>query len=205
VDDALVHVGGRKTRRVVLRAVDVPGLDLERDGALVPCLIAGMVELRDQVRVVLNHPRATPDRDAPPVGVVHQVDEGAWVVREFAVGDVLLVAAEIRKGQRARADGLEKPGRTTPVLDIRLALGVGRGEVGGITLCQEGAQVVRDRVAPAVLLLHVGVAPAAAAPLLGHLYRWCEGDVADELPHRSSSHELVLPHSLSAGAALQTP
>ena len=39
-DDALVHLLGRKTRRDVLRAVDVPGLDLEQE--------------RGQMRIAIN-------------------------------------------------------------------------------------------------------------------------------------------------------
>ncbi len=61
----------------MLGAVDVPGLDLEDDGALRLCLVSGIGQASEQLGIVLHHPRPAPQLDALAAGVVHQEDGGA--------------------------------------------------------------------------------------------------------------------------------
>ena len=61
----LGHLGLGEARGDVLRAVHVPRVDGEQDGALGPGAIAGVGEPRQQRRIVFDDPRAAPELDPP--------------------------------------------------------------------------------------------------------------------------------------------
>src|SRR5437764_11183830 len=85
-------VGLVELARDVLRAVDVPRLDGEQQHLLRPGAIALRHQMSQQRRIVLDDAGATPDLYPPPLGIVHQEEEGAVVAGEVAGGDVLPVA-----------------------------------------------------------------------------------------------------------------
>ena len=174
-------------RRDVLRAVDVPGIEREQDGPLDISLVAGFGQPLEQFGIVLDNPRPAPDLDAAAVGIIHQEDIGLVVLGQVAGGDVLAVAAEIGEAEGLVVEGLEETRGPTAMLDIGLALGGGGGQVEGVALAEERGEVFGDAVAPAALLLHAGVAGAAAEPFLERLDGGREGDVADRAGHHALS------------------
>ena len=100
------HIRRVELLRNVLRAVGVPGRDLEQDHLLGPRAIALRHQRRRQRVVVLDHPRLAPDLDPAAVGVVHHEDMGLGILREVALRDDI---AGCRRSRRRRASACPAP------------------------------------------------------------------------------------------------
>ena len=120
---------GEQHVRDVLRAIGVPRFDGEQDRGFRPGLVAFGEQAGDERGVMLDHAGGAPDLHAPPIGVVHQKNQGARVLLEIARGDVLAVAAEIGEGERRLVEHAQEAGRAAAMLDIRLPVLAGGGEI----------------------------------------------------------------------------
>ena len=153
------HVLGVEHLRDVLRAVGVPGLDLEQDHLLGARLVALGPEAREQRGIVLHHAGAAPQLHAPALRVVHDEDEGLGVLGQVAGGDVLAVALEVGEAQRVLVEDAQEARRAAAMLHVGLAVGAGGGEIERAHLGQEAGEIGRDGRAPAAFRLHLGVVP----------------------------------------------
>ena len=135
------HIGGVEFLRDVLRAVGVPGRDLEQDHLLGPRLVALRHQRSQQRRIVVDHPRLAPDLDPAAMGIVHHENMRLGVFRQIALGDVLPVAAVIGERQRGLVQHFDKALRAAAMLDVRLAIGVGGGEKEAVGLAPEMPRV----------------------------------------------------------------
>src|SRR5918999_2414848 len=81
----------------------------------------------------------------------HLLAQGT-VFRQRADRDVLLVAAEIGKGQCPLVQNLEEAHWPAAVLDVRLAVGVGGPQVEGIPLGDKSRELRGDGLRPAASL-----------------------------------------------------
>ena len=79
-------------------------------------------------------------------------DVGAVVFLEMAQGDVLPVAGEVGEGEHVAADRLQEACRSAAMLDIRSAVGAGRGKEEGVDGGQELPEVVGDLRLPVAVL-----------------------------------------------------
>ena len=151
----MAHILGVEHLRNVLRAVGVPGLDLEQDDLLGAGFVALGPEAGKQRRIVGHDTRAAPQLDAAALRVVHHEDVGAWIVGEVAGGDVLPVALVVGESQRVLVDDAQEARRAAAMLHVGLALGVGGGEIERTHLAQEAREVaemaVRQPPFPSIL------------------------------------------------------
>ena len=166
----------------MLRAVGVPGLDPEQDRLVGRGPSASGIGWRQQALdergIVVDHLGRAPQLDATAVGVVDQEQEGAAIVLQIAQRDVLPVAAQIGKAQRPLVQHLQETFRAAAVLDVGLALAIGRRHEDAGLSGDEGGEIRRHGRLPATALLHAAVAGARAALLLDRLDGRGEGDVA---------------------------
>ncbi len=139
--------------------------------------VATRGKARRQLGVVGNHARLAPDLHAPPVGVVHQKNEGARILRQISRRDVLPVAGEVGKGQRRLVDDVEEALGSAAVLDVGLPVLARGGEIERPRLGDEGRELRRHGRCPAAFGLHARVGCARAAALLLGFDRRREGNV----------------------------
>src|SRR5262249_28605087 len=137
----------------------------------------------EQCRIVLDDAGTAPDLYPPPLGIVHQEEEGAVVAGEVAGGDVLPVAAVVGEGQRLVVEHVDEALRPAAMLDGGLALFADGREIGGIALGDVGRELGRDAVGPRPRLRRLLVAGPRPAAVLNGFDGRREGDVAGDLMH----------------------
>ena len=133
----------------MLGAIDVPGVDAKQDGALGPRPVSGVGQPGEQLRIVLDHARATPDFDAAAVGEIEQEQKSAVVLRKIAQRDVLPVAGVVGEAERPVVEHLDEALRPAAVLDVGSAeLRDGR-QKRGVELADEVRKLRCDRIGEA--------------------------------------------------------
>ena len=181
----------------MLRAIGVPGRDLEQDHLLGPRLVALRHQRSHQRRIVLDDARLAPDLDPAAMRIIHDEDVRLGVFRQIALRDELPVAAVIGERQRVLVQHFDKALRAAAMLDVGLPVGVGGREIKAVGLRQERREVVVDLGAPAAVFLDMGVAVARSLAGLDRLHRRGEGDIAgisdgyltSENPPNASGHK----------------
>ncbi len=83
----------------------------------------------------------------------------------------MAVAGEIGETERPVVEHAQDALWAAAMLDVRLAVGAGGGEIEGSLLGDEGGERVVDLDGEPALRLHLGIAGAGAAPLLHGLDR----------------------------------
>ena len=125
------HIGGVEFLRDMLRAIGVPGRDLEQDHLLGPRLVALRHQRLQQRRIVVDHARLAPDLHAAAMRIIHQEICALRFSAEVALGDVLPVAAVVGERQRVLVQHPDETFRAAAMLDIGLAVGAGGREDTG--------------------------------------------------------------------------
>ena len=112
-------------------AIDVPGLDRDANGTAERLSPGGWRHRREQVLVVLDDCRLSPDFQPLPLAVIHEEQLHPRIFAEIAEGDILLVPLEIRKSQGLAVDDRDEAGRPAAMLDVRLCVGGGCRQIEG--------------------------------------------------------------------------
>ena len=81
-----------------------------------------------QVRVTLDHARFAPELDPLACAVIDEKQIGFRIIGKIALRDVLAVAGKIGKGDRMVVEHMQETRRAAAMLDIGLAIAVGRGK-----------------------------------------------------------------------------
>ena len=182
--DGLGDVLGKQHLRDVLRAIGVPSRNGNDNGLLSPSLVPVGEELRDQLSLVLDGARRSPDLHPLAGCVIHEEQHRAGVICEVAGRDVLPVAAEIGEGEGVRIENAQEFLRASAMLDVRLSVAVGGGEIEGSRVGDEGSEAVVDLGGEAALLLHADIGAARTAPILEALHRRRKSNVRRGRGHR---------------------
>src|SRR6185503_16938182 len=98
--------------------------------------------------------------DAAAAGVVDEQQADAGVLAQVAGRDVRRVAGEIDEADGLRIERADEAARSAAVLDVRLAVGAGGGEEGGVDLGEKVAEVGGHLDLEAAAALHPGVGGA---------------------------------------------
>jgi hypothetical protein len=96
----LLDFGFEESRDDVRRAIHVPNLDGEQDGALGPRFAAAFEQPLDQHGVVFDNARAAPQLDALAARGLEQEQKDVIVFGEIGPRDVLPIAAVVGKAER---------------------------------------------------------------------------------------------------------
>ena len=173
------HVGRIESLRDVLRAVGVPGIDVEQQCLLALRLVAGGHEAGDERRIVVNSGRS-PQLDPAPGRIVDQEQVRLRVLGEVAGSDELPIAAKIGEGDGLVVEHPQEPRRSATMLDVGLAVGVGGAEEDAGLCGDKCGKLGRDRGRPAALAFHAGVGITRALAGLDGLDAGRKGDIAGD-------------------------
>lgn len=121
--DNRAHLGLGQPRGDVLRAIPVPALEMDDEGAFDGRAVGLVAHGGEQHRIILGvHQRDPPQQLEPAaVEVVHDDQRNAIVLAEVAHAQVLHVAAEVGERERPRVQHLEEALGPAAVLHVRPA------------------------------------------------------------------------------------
>jgi hypothetical protein len=122
------------------------------------------------------------------VPVVDEEDEGLRMLGQITARDALAVAREIGKTERLVVQHLEEAVRSAAMLDVGLALGVGRSEEDARLASDELGQIGCDARLPRFALFHARIAMPRTLTGLDSLDGWREGDIAEIRSRRWPLH-----------------
>jgi hypothetical protein len=121
-------------------AVAVPRDDGKHERSLRSCSITFGHQRSQQLRISFDDTRLAPDLDAPPLCIVDEEQMCLGILGQVAEGDGLAVPGEIGEAQRVLIQRSQEAPRAAPMLDVGLALAIGRSQKEAARGSNEGPE-----------------------------------------------------------------